>query len=171
MGKSEAEHHKGKLPPIKAQAKVCTAEGFWSVFGLGIRVSHAVTLHRSTCTQAVHAFSHPRSPCRCTVQIPGSPCCITSTGSEAGDPPGWPQVHPPGKASFQRTVSPARCLYLGGAALADLEGKRGAVSGRRKGNTEQKSRARTSPPSPSLEEEKPWKHSAVKSHRRNLRMQ
>lgn len=137
-GTSEAEHHKGKLPLVKAEAKVCAAEGFWSVFRLGIRVSHAATLHRSTCIQAVHAISHPWSPCHCTVQIPGSPCCIASTRSEAGDPPGWPQVRPHGKASFQRAMFPARCLYLGGAALADLEGQRGAVSGRRKCSTEQK---------------------------------
>lgn len=90
-------------------------------------------------------------------------CYIVSTRSEAGDPPGWPQVHPPGKTSLRRAMSPARCLYPGGAALADLEGKREAVSGRRKCSTEQKSRARMSPSSPCLEEEKPWKHSAVKS--------
>lgn len=90
-------------------------------------------------------------------------CYIVSTRSEAGDPPGWPQVHPPGKTSLRRAMSPARCLYPGGAALADLEGKREAVSGRRKCSTEQKSRARMSPSSPCLEEENPWKHSAVKS--------
>lgn len=43
---------------------------------------------------------------------------------------------------------------------------RGVVSGRRRGNIEQKSRARTSPSSLCLEEEKPRKHSTVKSHSR-----